>query len=105
MNKKLKYIIPKNDTMGGADSCSSSRPKGRPKEPWRFERLPHLALEALGGLLELVHFVLEVCGSLGQKHQDVGLDFPSEDFGGCLEEKNKTKIVIQQFITSIRQLQ
>lgn len=48
--------------------------------------LPYLTLESLCGLLKLVHFVLEVWGSFGQEHEDVGLDFSAEDFRGSLEK-------------------
>ena len=52
-----------------------------------------LALEALGGLLELVHLFLEVGGRLGHEQENVGLDFPSEDLGGSLEEKERERSV------------
>lgn len=48
----------------------------------------YLTLESLCGFLELVHFVLEVWGSFGQKHEDVGLDFSTKDFRGGLQKNN-----------------
>ena len=48
-------------------------------------RNTHLALEALGCLLELVHLFLEVSGRLRHEQENVGLDLSSEDLGGSLE--------------------
>lgn len=51
-----------------------------------FIHFTYPTLESLCGFLKLVHFVLEVFSSLGQKHEDVGLDFSTEDFRGGLQE-------------------
>lgn len=50
----------------------------------------YLTLESLCGFLELVHFVLEVWGSFGQEHENVGLDFSTKDFRGGLQKNNNT---------------
>lgn len=46
----------------------------------------HLALEALSCFLEVVQLLLEVFARFGYKQQNVGLDFSTKDFGGCLSD-------------------
>lgn len=51
-----------------------------------FIKFTYAALESLCSFLKLIHFVLEVVSSFGQKHEDVGFDFSTEDFRGGLQK-------------------
>lgn len=44
----------------------------------------YFASESLCSFLKLINFVLEVRGTFGQEHEDVGLDVSAKDFRGSL---------------------
>lgn len=83
MTFKISWLKKVSDLKGACASITRGRLK---RLAGLLRQFTYLTLESLCGFLKLVHFFLEVCSSFGQKHEDVGLDFSTEDFRGSLQK-------------------